>query len=514
MRTTIEPRLMSFLNNDTSESLTNSPPSLELPPLHDRNILQPSHRPLLLEPNTITNTNNNTGTQSGESSSSSSSQVSQHSSSIALIDDNEINCRDAEEGSSIGKVGIGKEAGTIERTLGSSSPQSLRKILDDNTGNARPLHSKKQQRRENGNDDFVQLPRPPKKQRSNKQVVPPIIIGLHEPPPQTALFPPIASSSFHDSHGRNSLNALAPKATAETTAEIAAEPAAEPTAEIGDFVFDGGVMSTSEASLGQKGSTKKKRKDVKTRNKWSEEETNNLLLGVDLKDRFRTCCPDELRGESRKSRNHSTGHKENNAGDLMFAKDQEANGTAPNSASSQPLNTGRKPRSHRRRLTDLQQLGIQGPFKQSDRRERRPFSEQDDREIAQGYAIYGPAWSKIQRDPQFNLQARQPTDLRDRFRNKYPEKFRSGEDDAARTGPQNRPAQVDDSLNTFNNPTMDSATFNFSNESLKHPVEHTDSLSFSQSFDWSPPFPGNINEMDISRLLDDDHQTLLNELKR
>ncbi|RAL67804.1 hypothetical protein DID88_008531 [Monilinia fructigena] len=386
MRTTIEPRLMSFLNNDTSESLTNSPPSLELPPLHDRNILQPSHRPLLLEPNTITitNTNNNTGTQSGESSSSSSSsssQVSQHSSSIALVDDNEINCRDTEEGLSIGKVGIGKETGTIERTLGSSSPQSLRKILDDNTGNARPLHPKKQQR-------------------------------------------------------------------------------------------------------------------------------------VDLKDRFRTCCPDELRGESRKSRNHSTGHKENNAGDLMFGKDQEANGTALNSASSQLLNTGRKPRSHRRRLTDLQQLGIQGPFKQSDRRERRPFSEQDDREIAQGYAIYGPAWSKILRDPQFNLQARQPTDLRDRFRNKYPEKFRSGEDDAARTAPQNRPAQVDDSLNTFNNPTADSATFNFSNEPLKHTVEPTDGLSFSQSFDWSPPFPGNINEMDISRLLDDDHQTLLNELKR
>ncbi|QSZ31062.1 hypothetical protein DSL72_000623 [Monilinia vaccinii-corymbosi] len=532
MRTTIEPRLMSFLNNDASESLTTSPPSLELPPLHDRNILQPSHRPLLLEPNT------NTGTPSGESS---SSQVSQLPSSIAPIDDNEANYRDAEEVSRIGKVVIGSETLTIERILGSSSPQSLRKILDDNTGNARPLHPEKQQGRENGNDDFVQLPRPPKKHRSNQQVVPPIIIGLHEPPPQAALFPPIASSSFHDSHGRNSLNALAPKPTAETT---------------DDYKPDGMVIPRTEGSLDQKGNTKKKRRDVKTRNKWSEEETNNLLLGVhkygvgkwsdiledpsftfnnrsgvDLKDRFRTCCPDELRGESRNSRNRNIGPRADNAGEqagtgavivgppsgnLILGNDQEANGPIPpNPASSRSLNPGRKPRSHRRRLTDLQQLGIQGPFKQSKRRERRPFSEQDDREITEGYFLYGPAWSKIQRDPQFNLRSRKPTDLRDRFRNKYPNKFRSGEDDAARTAPPNKPAQVDDSSNTSSNhPTTDPGTFSFNNEPLKHTVEPTDSLSFSQSFDWGPPFPGNINEMDISRLLDDDHQTLLNELKR
>ncbi|KAI9645318.1 hypothetical protein NHQ30_006054 [Ciborinia camelliae] len=479
---------MSFLNtNDTSESLT-TPPSLELPPLHDRNILQTSHRPLLLEPNTAT--------RSGELSSStaSSSQVSQqqqHPASIAPIDDNDSNYRDAEEVLRLGKVGMGKDTGSIERTLGSSSPQSLRKILDDNTGNARAQLPKKQQRRENGNDDFVQLPRPPKKQRSNKQVVPPIIIGLHEPPPQAALFPPIASSSFHDSHGRNSLNALAPK----------------PTETKGDFKSDGVALSASEGFLDQNRNTKKRRKDVGTRNKWSEDETNNLLLGVhkygvgkwtdivedpsfafnnrsgvDLKDRFRTCCPDELRGESRNSRNYNTGPKATNMGkqpraglaslgssseNLILGKDQEADGTPSNFAPSQLLDPGRKPRSHRKRITDLQQLGIQGPFKQSERRERRPFSEQDDREITQGYNLYGPAWTRIQRDPQFNLQSRKPTDLRDRFRNKHPEKFRYGEDDAARIACQSKPAQFDDSLNTSNNPTIDSASFGLHNEPLK-----------------------------------------------
>ncbi|CAD6447809.1 301202b4-6c7b-4128-8029-eb6ef9b408b1 [Sclerotinia trifoliorum] len=524
MRTTIEPRLMSFLNNnnDSPESLPNSP-SLGLPTLHDRNILQTTPRLLLLE--------RNTGTRSGGSS----SQASQHSSSVTSIDDNETNYRDAEEVLRIGNVSSGNEIGAMERTLGASSPQSLRKILDDNNGNnngnTRTANPKKQQRRENGNDDFVQLPRPHKKQRSNKQVVPPIIIGLHEPPPQAALFPPIASSSFHDSHGRNSLNALAPKATG--TQE--------------DFKTDDGITEAIEETLVQNGNKKKRRKSVKARNKWSEDETNNLLLGVhkygvgkwmeiledpsfafnnrsgvDLKDRFRTCCPDELRGESHKSRSRKTGSKSNNIADQsrtemvtldsppdsnLPGQDQEADGTVPDSAFPPLLRPSRKRRNHRKRLTDLQKLGIQGPFKQSERRERRPFSNQEDLEIEEGYRLYGPAWTRMQRDPQFNLQSRQPIDLRDRFRNIHPDLFRIEEDDDDRIASQSKPAQIDDfSYASNNTTTIDPATFSLNNEISKHTMEPTDSLAFSQSFDWTdniaaPPFP-NIGEMDISRLLE------------
>ncbi len=71
-------------------------------------------------------------------------------------------------------------------------------------------------------------------------------------------------------------------------------------------------------------------------------------------------------------------------------------------------------------MDDLAELGIHGPFKKSHRRERRPFTEQDDHEILEGLDHYGPAWTKIQRDPRYNLSSRQPTDLRDRVRNKYP----------------------------------------------------------------------------------------------
>ena len=73
---------------------------------------------------------------------------------------------------------------------------------------------------------------------------------------------------------------------------------------------------------------------------WTEEETNNLLLGVhkhgvgrwsdiledpsfsfnnrsgvDLKDRFRICCPDELRGKGSKPRNSIKGPDKAGKGD-------------------------------------------------------------------------------------------------------------------------------------------------------------------------------------------------------
>lgn len=215
-------------------------------------------------------------------------------------------------------------------------------------------------------DDFVQLPQPPRQHKA-AQVVPPIIIGLLEPPAQATIFPPIA---FHDRHGRNSLNMV-----------LASKARLEPA---------------------------KTSKEVRARKKWSEEETNHLLLGVakhgvgkwtdivddpsfsfngrsgvDLKDRFRTCCPAELRGDAPRE-----------------------DGT-------------RQSRAHRRKMEDLAQLGIQGPFRSSPRRARRPFTEQDDRDIAEGYRKYGPAWTRIQRDPKLHLQSRQATDLRDRFRNKH-----------------------------------------------------------------------------------------------
>ncbi|KFA49631.1 hypothetical protein S40293_01356 [Stachybotrys chartarum IBT 40293] len=290
-------------------------------------------------------------------------------------------------------------------------------------------------------EDFVQLPQPIKKQKAAQQslAMPPIINGLHEPPPHAALFPPISSCSFEDPDPSNSQQLLH------------------------DFKHTPDRRHSKQSSPEtDKYASKVRKRAAKPRRKWSEAETKHLLLGVnrhgvgkwtsiledpdfsfndrtagDLKDRFRTCCPDELRASNRGLHADSppspapeslpktkTGISPEN----ILAEEAESppsDTAAAAAASSQQdttcSSTQKKSRAHRKKMTDLAELGIHGPFKKSHRRERRPFTDHDDREILEGLDIYGPAWTKIQRDTRFGFSSRQPTDLRDRVRNKYPE---------------------------------------------------------------------------------------------
>ncbi|KAL3420208.1 MYB DNA-binding domain-containing protein [Phlyctema vagabunda] len=548
---TIEPRLIALLNDDPPESYL-PPPSLELPPLQDPNILKASGRPLLLEPDAGHRTNK----------ASSSQLVPQHSSLIAPLDDGEIR---HESPSSKKKP---KEPSRTDRALGSSSPQSLRKILDDDTGNGTSSGINKKRHLEgSGKEDFVQLPQPPpKKQKSAQQTVPPIIIGLFQPPPQATLFPPIASSSFHDSHGRNSLNMISPHVSG-TKSGVSAE-----------------VDVTPPSTLEKKETAEKRsrRKGAKPYKKWTEEETSNLLKGVhkhgmgcwvdilsdvefsfndrtavDLKDRFRTCCPVELRGKVpkprkpiRKSVDPSTKALSKPTSSLMTENillevEESPDSASPNadeSSLSSSLKTGSR-RSHRKNLEDLAHLGIDGPFKKSQRRERRPFSDDDDCHILEGYKFYGTQWTKIQRDPRFELQSRTPTDLRDRFRNKFPEKFRQSEESTSKEPKKTVDEPERGQAKDGNEMPASSLTTSSSRECLKiqemissQPEKSTststapclgsfkeilfaapeqpgslssqDSLPYTQSLDWnegmSTPFTGNIGDMDISRLLLDE----------
>lgn len=533
MYTTIEPRLIALLNNEVPSESYSTSPSLELPPLHDPNILKASGRPLLLEPD---------ASKRNGKPSTNTPLKSQHSALIASLDEEES------------KTNESKKAVT-DRTLGNSSPQSLRKILDDDSGNTSTSSSKKRNIVESSKDDFVQLPQPPKKQKAAKQVVPPIIIGLFEPPPQATLFPPIASSSFHDSHGRNSLNTLPPKVK-----------------DLKDAPKSDESPAPAEKKVTSKETVKR---DVKARKKWTEEETNNLLLGVskhgigrwsdiledpsfsfnnrsgvDLKDRFRTCCPTELRGKNvrgqttapRAEKYMSKGSNQGKSKSSLMSEnilidedDIEVN-RGPEETPS--ISKSYKSRTHRKKLEDLVQLGIKGPFRKSRRRERKLFSDQDDREILMGYDLYGPAWTRIQRDPRFHLQTRQPTDLRDRFRNKYPEKFRSEDskdpketkevykldsrekENAASSQSTSTllPSPSREGLRIEQIITSESDIVQTTSKSLPHQAQLSNynfstfpeqPVEFTQSFDWgnggmTAPFSGNIGEMDISRLLLDE----------
>jgi hypothetical protein len=512
---TIEPRLIALLNNDgVSEPYNTSSyppsPSLELPPLQDPNILKASGRPLILEPDA-----------------SKRNEKLQRTNLRASSHEDDENPKSKEVKNCVSSV--------PDRAIGGSSPQSLRKILD--TGSTLAVPSKKRNIVEASKDDFVQLPQPPKKQKAAKQVVPPIIIGLFEPPPQATLFPPIASSSFHDSHGRNSLNIVTP-----TIKELRGSQTSE------------NLPNIDKRSA----SRQKEKKDVKARKKWTEQETKNLLLGVhkhgvgkwtdilddpsfsfnarsgvDLKDRFRTCCPEELRRKPPKARNLLQGPNTPNTSKIpksslmtenILIEDDEIN-VKDNGSETSSMVGLRKNRAHRKRMEDLAELGIDGPFRKSRRRERRPFTEQDDREILAGYHVYGPAWTRIQRDSKYHLQNRQATDLRDRFRNKFPEKFRTEE---VMGRGDNRSDRRDE--NAILAPTA--SMLQSSREGLKiHQIisdaegtgakmlplqTQTAHFGFKESFaeqadglapfDWTvnAPFTESIGEMDISRLLLDE----------
>ncbi len=430
---TIEPRLIALLNNDDPPEPFTTTPSLELPPLHDLNILK-AGRPLLLEPDASKQTGKPT----------TDSQLNpKHSGLLSPVHtDRHAHKRNGPRHKS--------DNAPKERALGHSSPQSLRKILGDDTDPS-PASSQKHGIGE-AKEDFITLPQPPKKQKAAKQVVPPIISGLFEPPPQAALFPPIASSSFHDSHGRNSLNIITPKVGGSRA----------------------GLLSvTPEKSQPLETTTKgtRRRQDLRPRKKWTEEETKNLLLGVtkhgvgnwsdiledpsftfndrkgaDLKDRWRTCCPTELLPDSIKHKYPPTGS--NTRQKVKFTSGlmseniliTEEDSFFPDLVSPP---RERKSRAHRKRIEDLVQLGIRGPIQKSLRRERRLFSDEEDRAILAGFEIYGPVWTRIQRDPRFNLQSRQPTDLRDRFRNKHRDKLviraKTVQEKSSKSGPQKSP---------------------------------------------------------------------------
>lgn len=494
---TIEPRLMHLLNNPNASPSSDSSayyPPTELPPLQSfssfakaSNISLPplepdagsSHHEKPPSNKTIRQIPSlasireeyNTGRYSHDGGSERSRQ--QHSGGISLrmlFDNPEIN----------------------------ESSHSLNHILDDipePTVSADDGSNKKRHRAMTVKDDIMHLPQPLKKQKStqnmmsSQNIMPPIINGLYEPPPNAAVFPPI---SLEDDPS-NSNETVAPS-NMHTLKEFASAPSMSTLNNAEAFdVHEKSQSPPRRESLAptpeaEKPMAKIKRKAAKPRKKWSEEETRDLLLGVnrygvgkwtsiledpqykfngrtagDLKDRFRTCCPDELRIVPSKSKEslHSPDKGASSPAEYrpktksktallledILADPEEASNyhvrddaayTASQAAQqsqhdSDSTTKPKKSRAHRKKIEDLQAMGIHGPFKKSHRRERRPFTQQDDDQILEGLQLYGPAWTKIQRDPRFDLSSRQPTDLRDRVRNKYPEMYKQIEEKQAPT---------------------------------------------------------------------------------
>ncbi|BFZ64621.1 hypothetical protein YB2330_005771 [Saitoella coloradoensis] len=139
------------------------------------------------------------------------------------------------------------------------------------------------------------------------------------------------------------------------------------------------------------------------RQKWTEEETNDLLRGIltygcgnwkkilvdrrfnfanrspiDLKDRFRTVFPEDYRRLYPNARTHA--------------------------------NRGQKTPKH----IEIEKVC---------RKERQAFTPEEDVRLMEGFRTHGASWSKIQKDPRLGFSTRRSTDLRDRFRNAFPDRY-------------------------------------------------------------------------------------------
>ncbi|KAF3397539.1 Telobox protein 1 [Talaromyces pinophilus] len=102
-------------------------------------------------------------------------------------------------------------------------------------------------------------------------------------------------------------------------------------------------------------------------------------------------------------------------------------GPALESPQSSQLAKGTPPQSAKSKST-LSSLGISEPYFmiKSKRRSRRPFTPAEDEALLKGYAVHGFQWTLIQQDKHLNLSHRRATDLRDRFRTKFPNAYREG----------------------------------------------------------------------------------------
>ncbi|KAH9064414.1 hypothetical protein EDB87DRAFT_1785304 [Lactarius vividus] len=188
-----------------------------------------------------------------------------------------------------------------------------------------------------------------------------------------------------------------------------ATPASEREVPAFKFRDDTGLPSPSDERRGKvRRLTSPAPPEKKARKKWTMEETQMLVEGcnrhgvgnwkailndtslhfdnrspVDLKDRFRTYFPDAYKQHYPNAKTH------------LSSKVRSA-------------------------LPDGTSI-----FEKTRSKKRRPFTEEEDRALKAGYDKHGTVWATIVKDPIFQEQNRRSTDLRDRFRNAFPDLYQA-----------------------------------------------------------------------------------------
>jgi hypothetical protein len=243
--------------------------------------------------------------------------------------------------------------------------------------------------------------------KERRRRLPPTLSGLHQPPPNAGLLP--------------SISVQQPRQPDRTASAIVTESRDVDPAP--DARTTGIAAPPSGQTAGSDHPTGKSKTGKHTKNKWSEEETADLLKGVakfgigswtkilrceeysfdrrtalDLKDRFRVCCPEHYRKPKALSQPES--------GDPVHKR-----------------KTPSKPRD-RKGTSELVQMGIDEPFQKSTRRSRHGYTAEEDDALLRGFRKFGKSWAAIQKD-EVILCDRTSTDLRDRFRLRHPQEYAS-----------------------------------------------------------------------------------------
>ncbi|KAK0940891.1 hypothetical protein LTR29_007609 [Friedmanniomyces endolithicus] len=282
--------------------------------------------------------------------------------------------------------------------LPQASNKDLQRLFYNANGTVTDERPDKRSKRDDGKS--IHLPKLPARQTTKRLRIPPTLSGLHQPPPNAGLLPSISTEqpeaqqkSFEQTPDNSTAEVAIVKATSKPTA----------------------VTDSAPASA-KNGKPKRK--------KWSDEETACLLKGVarfgvgnwtkisqfaeygfqrrsalDLKDRFRVCCPDDYQRPKKKTR-------------LMH----DPTGT--------DTRRTRSSRTDRKSGAELQDLGIDKPFAKVQRRCRRGYSATEDEALLTGFNKHGNQWAAIRSDEDLGFeQHRTATDLRDRMRTRYPDLY-------------------------------------------------------------------------------------------
>lgn len=304
--------------------------------------------------------------------------------------------------------------------LENSKNQDLFKLILE------PCNERPSKRQKASDNTLLDLPKLPVRNSAKRLRIPPTLSGLHQPPPDAGLLPSISVEQPQIPPPRHHDISIGYKSVPDRPVAVG-----QPSVPCEAVIF-------SVASEPVKGGANKL-----PRNKWTDEETADLLKGVaqfgigswtkilkcadykfhrrtalDLKDRFRVCCPDHY-ASNRVSKNHALTQT------VASARSRVEQTISHEVAGADPSHRKKikGPASERVSSSQLRDLGIEEPFTKSGRRSRHGYSQAEDEAILRGFQKYGKSWSSIRKDATLNLSNRNPRDLRDRMRTKYPAEY-------------------------------------------------------------------------------------------